>query len=180
MTRLSIPRAGLAITIAAAAPLGAQASSPATIQTIPYPAVGLSAGISIPAGGLSRSRVAGFNLAALAEFHTPTEPLGIRGELQYQYFGKKADVTGATSSSSLGATVDVVYHVPQQQVRPYLLGGLGLYVIQHQGTYPGVNVGTGLTIPLPGMTAFAEIRAHTALTQGPSYVTIPLTFGVTF
>lgn len=163
------------------APVAAQASgSPPTIQTVPFPAVGFSAGISIPAAGFSKTHVAGFNLAGLAEFHTPTEPLGVRAEAQYQYFGKKTSVAGAESSSNLGLTVNVVYHVPGYQVRPYLIGGIGLYAIQHQGTYPGLNVGTGISIPLPGMNAFAELRAHTALTQGASYLTLPLTFGVTF
>jgi hypothetical protein len=30
------------------------------------------------------------------------------------------------------------------------------------------------------MGAYAEARVHFALSQGPSFVTIPITFGITF
>ena len=44
----------------------------------------------------------------------------------------------------------------------------------------GFNVGTGVSIPLTGMGAYAEARVHFALAQGPSFVTVPITFGITF
>jgi len=65
-------------------------------------------------------------------------------------------------------------------VRPYIIGGMGLYHITDHGNNAGLNVGTGVTIPLTSMGAYAEVRLHAALSQGPSYVTIPLTFGLTF
>jgi hypothetical protein len=75
----------------------------------------------------------------------------------------------------------VVYHAPQSQVRPYVIGGMGLYHVTDNGNAAGFNVGTGLTIPFtPSMGAFAEARVHFALSQGPSFVAIPVTFGITF
>lgn len=175
MTRSSIL---WAVGAAFAAP--AMAVAQTAPQMIPNPQFGVAGGISIPAGGFSKNRVPGFNLSGIAEFRGANEPLGVRGEVLYQYFGHKTDVAGATSSNSVAAIVSVLYHVPGSQVRPYLIGGMGLYHISDQGNNAGLNVGTGVTIPLTGVGAYAEIRVHTAITQGPSFVTVPLTFGLTF
>jgi hypothetical protein len=152
----------------------------AQAQTMPVPIIGIGGGISLPAGGIAKNRQAGFNLDAMAEFRTPSEPLGLRGEVLYQYFGKDQNAVNATSANTLGLLVNVVYHAPKSQVRPYLIGGMGLYHISDNGNSAGFNVGTGLTIPLTGMGAYAEARVHFALSQGPSFVTIPITFGITF
>jgi Outer membrane protein beta-barrel domain len=161
-------------------PRAAAAQASAATQTMPVPIIGIGGGISIPAGGISKNRQAGFNLDAMAEFRTPSEPLGLRGEVLYQYFGKDQNAANATSANTLGFLVNVVYHAPKSQVRPYLIGGMGLYHVSDNGNSAGFNVGTGLTIPLTGMGAYAEARLHFALTQGPSFVTIPITFGITF
>ena len=157
-----------------------QAEGTREVQTMPFPVLGIGAGISVPAGGVSKDRVPGFNLSGLAEFRTPSEPLGIRAELLYQYFGKKESVAGATSSNTIAALVSVVYHTPRSQIRPYLIGGMGLYHISDNGNNAGFSAGTGVSIPLTGMGAYAEIRVHAAITQGPSFVTVPITFGITF
>src|SRR5205823_2626493 len=75
MHRFSI---GVALLVSAwsARPLAAQAAG---AQTMPIPIIGLGGGISIPAGGIAKDRQPGFNLDALAEFRTPSEPLGLRG-----------------------------------------------------------------------------------------------------
>lgn len=166
----------LAAALAPAASLAAQTAG----QTIPNPQFGAAAGISVPAGGFAKNLVPGFNLSGMAEFRGANSPLGIRGELLYQYFGRKKDVAGAGSNHSEAAVVSVLYHVPGTQVRPYFIGGMGLYAIQGLGSNAGLNFGTGVSIPLTNIGAYAEIRVHTALTQGASYVTVPLSFGITF
>lgn len=157
--------------------LGAQASPG---QTMPFPVFGLGGGISVPVGGVAKDRLPGFNLVGLAEFRTPSEPLGIRAEALYQYFGAKENSAGVENSNTFAALINVVYHAPQSQVRPYVIGGMGLYHISDHGNNAGLNAGAGVTIPLANMGAYAEVRVHTALTQGPSYVTVPITFGLTF
>ena len=152
----------------------------AAAQTMPIPIIGIGGGISIPAGGIAKDRQPGFNIDAMAEFRTPSEPLGLRGEVIYQYFGRDQNVVTSTNANTVAFLVNVVYHAPQSQVRPYLIGGMGLYHISDNGNNAGFNVGTGLTIPLTSMGAYAEARVHFALSQGPSFVTIPITFGITF
>ncbi|MFL5614762.1 MAG: hypothetical protein ACJ796_13960 [Gemmatimonadaceae bacterium] len=156
------------------------ASGQAPVATMPVPIFGIGGGISIPAGGIAKNRQPGFNLDAMAEFRTPSEPLGLRGEVLYQYFGKDQNAVAASAANTMGFLVNVVYHAPKSQVRPYLIGGMGLYHISDQGNSAGFNIGTGLTIPLTGMGAYAEARLHFALAQGPSFVTIPITFGISF
>src|SRR5881227_2092838 len=176
MHRLSIIVASVAL-LSTSRSVTAQTAAP---QTMPVPIIGIGGGISLPAGGIAKNRQAGFNLDAMAEFRTPSEPLGLRGEVLYQYFGKDQKAVNATSANTVGFLVNVVYHAPKSQVRPYVIGGMGLYHISDSGNSAGFNVGTGLTIPLTGMGAYAEARLHFALSQGPSFVTIPITFGVTF
>ena len=149
-------------------------------QTVPFPIFGIGGGISIPAGGVAKDRLPGFNVVGLAEFRTPSEPLGIRAEALYQYFGAKDNTVGVENSNNFAGLINVVYHAPQSQVRPYLIGGMGLYHISDHGNNAGFNGGAGVTIPLTGMGAYAEVRVHFALTQGASFVTIPITFGLTF
>jgi hypothetical protein len=156
------------------------AAQSAAAQTMPVPIIGIGGGISIPAGGIAKDRQPGFNLDAMAEFRTPSEPLGLRGEVLYQYFGASKNAVNATDANAVAFLVNVVYHAPQSQVRPYLIGGMGLYHVTDSGNSAGFNVGTGLTIPLTGMGAYAEARLHFALSQGPSFVTVPVTFGITF
>lgn len=156
------------------------AAAQAPVQTMPVPIIGVGGGISIPAGGFAKDRQPGFNLDAMVEFRTPSEPLGLRGEVLYQYFGKDQNAPNATTANTVAFLVNVVYHAPKSQVRPYLIGGMGLYHISDNGNNAGFNVGTGVTIPLTGMGAYAEARVHFALAQGPSFVTVPITFGITF
>lgn len=149
-------------------------------QTMPLPVLGIGGGISIPAGGIAKNRQPGFNINGLAEFRVPSEPLGLRGEVLYQYFAHDKNALNTTNANTVAFLVNVVYHSPGSLAHPYLIGGMGLYHIADQGNSAGFNVGTGLTIPLSGVGAYAEARLHFALAQGPSFVTIPITFGVTF
>lgn len=170
----------IAIAVGLVASARSARAQAAGAQTVPVPIIGLGGGISIPAGGIAKNRQPGFNLDAMAEFRTPSEPLGLRGEVLYQYFGPDKNALNGTSANTVGFLLDVVYHAPRSQVRPYLIGGMGLYHISDNGNSAGFNLGAGLTIPLPGMGAYAEARVHFALNQGPSFVSIPVTFGVTF
>jgi hypothetical protein len=176
MRKYSIVVVSLAL-IFARRPLAGQTAAP---QTMPVPIIGIGGGISIPAGGLAKDRQPGFNLDAMAEFRTPSEPLGLRGEVLYQYFGRDKSALNSTDANTVAFLVNVVYHAPKSQVRPYLIGGMGLYHWSDNGNSAGFNVGTGLTIPLTGMGAYAEARLHFALSQGPSFIAVPVTFGITF
>lgn len=176
MTRLFLRLAPFAAAVLVAAPLAAQTPD---IVVPPRPLIGFSGGISIPAGGLSRTQQAGFNLGALAEYHAPGEAVGIRGELNFEQFSKKQN-SGASSRSATELTINALYDIPGYAFRPYLIGGMGFYHLTEQGNHPGFNIGTGINIPLTGFTAHMEARVHWAMTDGPSFISIPVSFGVAF
>src|SRR4051795_3769277 len=96
----------LAFSFVASRSLAAQAP----VQTMPIPIIGIGGGISIPAGGNAKDRQPGFNIDAMGEFRTPSEPLGLRGEVIYQYFGRDQNVVTSTNANTVAFLVNVVYH----------------------------------------------------------------------
>lgn len=177
MNRTLAPVALLAATVLLAVPLRAQTRD---IEVPPLPQFGGFAGISLPVGGISSSQQAGFNLGALAQYRAPGEALGIRGELGYEHFSHKKDATvGNASATTL--TLNALYFVQGYDFRPYIIGGMGFYHLNNGwGNHPGLNAGMGIDIPLTGMAAHLEARIHWALTDHPSYVSVPLSFGIRF
>lgn len=137
-------------------------------------------GISLPTGALSDDHSAGFNLAATAEYLAPFQVVGVRGELFYEHFAAKPQAAGAHAVQTTAAIINAVYHVQGSALHTYLIGGMGLYNVTASGTTPGLNAGAGVQIPLTGMTAYFEARFHKVLTNGSPYVSLPITFGLSF
>lgn len=145
------------------------------------PQFGAFAGISVPVGSLARTHVAGFNVGALAEYRAPGEAVGVRAEALYEDFAPKTSLTpGTPNKNNLALTMNVLYHVAGYDFRPYIIGGMGFYHISGQNNHPGLNLGLGMDIPLTGFTAHLEARVHRPLIDGPSFVTVPISFGVRF
>jgi hypothetical protein len=171
---------GMLFAAGLAGPGGAQGSATTSAPSIPVPYIGGSAGISIPLGALATAHSAGFNLAGVFQYRLPTEAVGIRGEVQYERFDRKMGVTSASNVNSLALLLDALYHVPGYSLRPYVIGGMGLYRV-YDATRPGLNGGVGIDIPLTGMSAYFEARLNKTLTDGPTpYLTLPISFGLTF
>lgn len=142
--------------------------------------LGASFGISVPTGSLSRGHAAGFNLAGIAEYEAPGQAMGVRGELFYERFGAESGATGVKAVQTGAAIVDAIYHFQESSFHPYLIGGMGLYRVTGSGSRPGFNGGVGVRIPLTGMTAYFEARLHKVLTDGSSYLSLPISFGLSF
>ncbi|MGH7529256.1 MAG: outer membrane beta-barrel protein [Gemmatimonadales bacterium] len=91
---------------------------------------------------------------------------------------------------SVAVTLDVTYDLSRGGVRPYLIGGVGLYRAsvtsrnnsgeRFDYSQLGLTVapGVGLRIPLGRTEAFTEWRWH--LSSASSRVVWPLTFGLRF
>ena len=172
MTRLSSLVSTVLGLALAAAPAAAQ-------QRASLPQFGLTAGISIPVGSLAETHVAGFAAGALAQYRAAGEALAVRGELHYESFAPKQTLDIEPKRAVIG-TINVLYHVPGYDFRPYVIGGMGFYSLSGQRNYPGLNAGFGIDIPLTGLSAHLEARVHRALVDGPGYVTVPVTFGIKF
>ena len=177
--RLSL---ALFLCVVAASTSHAQASSQSQAggQVLASGLVGGSAGISIPTGRLGDVYAPGFNLSGLAQFRSPNEAVGIRGEVLWEHFGRKTGVTGIDNKNSVSGIENAMYFGPGYAVRPYFIGGMGIYHVTDQGTRPGFNFGLGMDIPLSGLSAHLEARLHKVLVDQGSYVTVPLSFGVRF
>jgi len=156
-------------------------ASPASAQRVlPAVQLGGAAGISIPTGHLGSVYSAGFNLSGLAQLHAPNEYVGARAEVMWERFDHKQSVPDAGNKDAVAFVLNAMYFVPEYALRPYFIGGMGLYSVSDQGNHPGFNFGLGMDIPLSGMSAHFEARLHRVLTDGAKYTTVPFSFGVRF
>ncbi|HEY5220288.1 MAG TPA: hypothetical protein VIJ16_10795 [Gemmatimonadaceae bacterium] len=142
--------------------------------------LGAGFGVSFPIGELSRSHASGFNLGGTAEYEAPGQAMGIRGDLFYEHFAAKSGATEVKSAQAAAVIVNAIYHVQGSSLHSYLIGGMGLYRVTANGNSPGFNGGVGISIPLTGMTAYFEAQLHKVLTENSSYLSLPITFGLSF
>ena len=187
MRATSLSCIALAMVVLAGA-ASAQTSGPATSPSAPpprtqsdyyVPLYGVTAGIAIPVGRLSDDHAAGYTIGGVVEYAVSGQPYSLRGEALYQRFPLKANHSGDDANVlSLGSTI--VYRLQKSATQTFVSGGIAIYNATREGTRPGVNVGTGVEIPLTGFSAVAEARLHMMLADGRPVLTLPLTVGVRF
>ena len=166
----------LALT-AAAAPAAAQAR----------PQLSLGGGVTIPTGDLGDFTDAGWHGQVSLGYRPPLYPVGFRIDGAYTDLG--ANNVGV-DFRAVSVTGNVVLEAPGLVVRPYLIGGVGLYNTKVSGLDSrnnlGVNGGAGLRFRLMDFDAFVESRYHAAFDafgagddeRAAQYV--PITFGIAF
>jgi opacity protein-like surface antigen len=166
--------------------------SPLSAQARTY-SFGVSGGLSVPVGDLSDLAESGFQVAG----HLYLRPanftnLGFRGDVSYDRFSLKGNADG--NVNSLGVIANAIYNVPTtgSTVRPYVLGGLGLYSLKSQITVGsttvnsdreskfGLQAGGGLEFMLSGFSTFVEAKFVNVFTDDDSTTWIPITFGFRF
>lgn len=149
---------------------------------------GVMGGLSLPMGDFGDGYDSGYNVTGNVWFKpNPSGPLGFRGDIGYDAFN--AQVSDLTFSS-LSFVGNVTYHLGQASaeggIRPYVIGGLGLYrgstnvPNSESNTEFGFGAGGGLEFKLSGFTTFAEARFVNVNGDGGSTQWIPITFGVRF
>ena len=157
------------------------------------------AGMSVPTGDLSTGAANGFHVQGTSSYRRLGWPIDVRAELAYHHFGEKDyTVAGARpgqtinytgKSSSIAGVVDASYSLNTiGRMRPYLLGGPGVYntraELTRSGGTPttssetkvGMNVGGGMNFSLVGRRAYLEARYH----HVDQAAWIPITLGVRF
>jgi len=113
------------------------------------------------------------------EYGVTGQPYALRGELLYQRFNaKQGHAARDVNLTSLGATI--VYRMQSTPTNTFLTGGIAIYNATDAGTRPGVNVGTGVEIPLTGFSATGEARLHVMFADRRPIITLPLTVGIRF
>ena len=184
---------GVAVFALIAAASNANAQMPARPVKL-----GISGGISQPVGDAKDAFKMGFDVGALAELHAPAIPVALRGEFMYHRYNMKDEVAsalGATSGNSrmLIGTANLVYSLPVPGlVKPYLIGGVGLYngksKLEVDGSSSespsstdfGLNGGAGVEFGLAGLSSFVEARFHSVSTEGSRTNFVPVTVGIKF
>jgi Outer membrane protein beta-barrel domain len=158
---------------------------------------GIGAGAVMPTGTFGDINSMGWNVTAVARLKPPVAPLGLQVDGFYNRFGLESDLVDG-HSRIIGATANAVFAFPSvSPVRPYLLGGAGVYNLGasveggpelESVTKLGLNAGAGFDFALGSAKLFADARFHAILNgsadvasgeEATAYM-IPITLGLRF
>lgn len=178
-----------------AAVLGVALASPTlAAQAGTRPTFGVAAGATFPTGDLGDGYDSGYNLGAHVGFRSATMPVGFRLEGTYNRHDAKGVNPLDTRLTIFSGTANVIAGASgaAESIRPYLIGGAGVYNVKvdsdgvagSSSTKFGLNGGAGLDLPLSGIAVFAEARYHYVFSKedgtGFNMGFIPLTVGIRF
>jgi len=150
----------------------------------------LGVGPAFPVGAIGGHASTGFNALAAFGVHIPFTPLAIRLDAAFDQFGYNNNISG--NARVFSGTANAVFTFPGAILRPYLIGGFGLYHAPSivgangnpatlSGYASGANAGVGTRIgAVAGLGFFAEARWHYVFTPGSRTEFIPLTVGIAF
>jgi opacity protein-like surface antigen len=158
-------------------------------------AVGIGGGVSIPTGSPLKDDVkTGWNGTASLQFKPPASPVGFQVDGMYQQLkAKSTAVTPDLNKYEIwSGTGDIVFWFPvskETKVRPYILGGGGVYNIKQKfltTTTPsasvtkfGINAGAGFDFDLQSRVGiFLEGRFHNVFVTGSDEKFIPISAGL--
>ena len=173
------------LTVAAAAALALTAGA-AEAQR---PTVGVGGGATFPVGDVGEQNGAGWHGLITMGYRPAASALGFRLDGMYHDMGAD-DVSGARDLRAIALTGNVVLEMPGMAVRPYLIGGAGLYNTRFRGLASdnnlGLNGGVGLKFRFYDFDTFIEARYHAALDavqrggEDRAAQFVPVTFGFSF
>lgn len=178
MKRISLAVAAFAVAALTTSTSSAQSAKPISL--------GISAGAAIPVGDLSDDYNTGYNGTVSLQFQSSGSPIGIRIDGMYNKLANKDERPLLADIKILSANANIVYALPGVGIRPYLIGGAGIYSykpdisgVDAQSDL-GVNGGIGASFPLSGFNTFVEARFHHIFTEGYATQFVPVTFGISF
>jgi hypothetical protein len=162
----------------------------AAVAEAQKPSVGIAGGLSVPVGTLGDGTDIGYHIAGVLDFSPPLAPVGLRID---GFLNNLSGQGNGADFRTLGATGNLTFGAGGIGVKPYFIGGLGVYnskldVSGASGkTSAGVNFGLGAKFPLTGFSTFVEARVHYLFSKqqrliGSDYnnIFIPITFGILF
>jgi len=178
--------------------------------------IGISGGVAVPSGQLSTGGSNGFsgtntgyNITGSINFALPVSLFGVRVDASYDRFGTRnvafpaiappCTAVCATSAGPGGYNADVrvlaytanlVYALPWRTalIRPYVLGGGGVYNVVQEPTFgdnysqtnAGYDLGAGATLPLGAFRTFIEARYQRVNQHSGNVAFTPISLGVEF
>ena len=186
MHKRLIPAGALALALAAPALAGAQ-----DVGATRAFSLGIAAGATVPTGEYADFFGTGFNIMGSLGIQPAALPVGVRFDVAYHSLpGEEIAGEEIEDASIISGTANAVLTVSNTGgVRPYLIGGLGVYRLDAGGdetpTKFGLNGGAGLEFGLAGFATFVEARYHSVFTDDEDGVEgnlnlIPIVFGLRF
>lgn len=174
----------IALTLATLAAIAAAASTSQAQSTKPV-SLGISAGVAIPISDLGNDYSTGWNGTVSLGFNSYGSPVGFRVDGMYNSMSPQSGVNLPDVKIS-SANANIVYALPGTGIRPYLIGGAGIYGMKRDfsgastTTKLGLNGGIGAAFPLSGFNTFVEARLHHVFSDNVATQFIPVTFGISF
>jgi opacity protein-like surface antigen len=175
------------------------AASAASAQGSPGVHFGVAGGAIFPTENARELYDVGYHGSVMLNFNAPLSPIGLRIEGTYARSNEKT-LAGRSGNVQIGAgTVDLVLGPRTVTVKPYFVGGAGVYRVRFSEisdllsvretqtqTRFGWNAGGGISFPLgPSTTMFLEAR-YTRIELKPNpfvrnhFTLVPLTVGFVF
>jgi hypothetical protein len=153
----------------------------------------LGGGIGIPLGTFDDAVKMGWHGLAAVSVVPNGWPVGIQIDGQYQQY--KFDGSTSLKDRFIMGTANLVFKFKsseESRVRPYLIGGGGVYNVKATGTNDlgtivsggvtkfGLNAGAGFDFKAGGAGLFVESRFHDVFTSGENLKFLPITIGIRF
>jgi hypothetical protein len=151
-------------------------------------------GAALPSGTARDDLKTGYTVGGAADLRAPLMPVGLRGEVVYSKFDAK-DTGGAGSAnmSDFGGNVNAVFWLPNPgtPLTAYLTAGPSYSHLSAKASLGnvsesvsddrwGFNAGAGIDFGLGGLSTRLDVRYRQISTDGDSFKSIPITFGITF
>jgi hypothetical protein len=153
----------------------------------------LGGGVGIPLGAFDDAVKMGWHGLAAISVVPNGWPVGIQIDGQYQQY--KFDGSTSLKDRFIMGTANIVFKFKsseESRVRPYLIGGGGVYNVKATGTNDlgtlvqggvtkfGLNAGAGFDFKAGGAGLFVESRFHDVFTSGENLKFLPITVGIRF
>lgn len=183
-------------TVGVAAALTTASAQAQQHETTNLMTLGVGGGASIPLGSTSDALKTGWDGTVVFQYKPATSPVGFQIDGMYQQLkaSDSAKVIDALADKSeiWSGTGNVVFWFStsaETKVRPYLIGGGGIYNVKAKDTDGtsasetkfGLNVGAGFDFDLqPKFGLFLEGRFHDVFVEGSDVKFIPITAGLRF
>ncbi len=163
-------------------------SGPAAAQGV---TVSLGGGLALPQSYLNSGTNAGAHGVVAVSVAPASLPVSIRIDGMYSRLGLSGGIDG--HFRVFQGTANAVYRFPAADattIRPYLIGGLGVYNYQvitervlpfyrnDASTDLGLNGGAGVDVVAGALGVFTEARYHSVFIRGENVELLPITVGV--
>jgi hypothetical protein len=149
----------------------------------------LGGGVGVPLGTFDDLVKIGWHGTAGVSFVPRNAPIGVQVDGNFSQFSDETPFD--IKSQLIYGTANAVYKFESSEdtrLRPYLIGGVGVYnskatgsdALEGSTTKFGINAGAGFDFKAGGAGLFVEGRFHDVFTDGDNVTFIPITIGVRF